>query len=235
MNKVWLQGVSVSPILAGIISKTLADRLQAAEGNIRARMGHGTRATEGRLIMFVDDGKIYASSRSFITNTRHIREPYIVTQTWARELGVQLDEDKTVFAHYPAQLRRVGKRAVADLPRPALSLPREDGGAEDVLQPRAQYRWLGIIWDSKLLFNAHVARMAERAASAVTTLAMLGTTRTGLTPAFLRTLDIACTVSILTLASTVWYAANERHVTTHARKQAGGGPSARDVPDLGRV
>ncbi|KZV78206.1 hypothetical protein EXIGLDRAFT_692106 [Exidia glandulosa HHB12029] len=124
-------------------------------------MGQNTRATAGRLIMFVDDGKLYASSKTFTTNARHIQRLYAVTQQWARDFGVQLNEEKRDFAHFSANLRSINNRPAARAQRPALRLPREDGEGEDVLRPKAQYRWLGVIWDPKLLFNAHVARMAE--------------------------------------------------------------------------
>ncbi|KZV81663.1 hypothetical protein EXIGLDRAFT_567478, partial [Exidia glandulosa HHB12029] len=66
-------------------------------------------------------------------------------------------------------------------------------------------RWLGIYWDAKLQFGAHVKRMAARADGVVDALAMLGNTMSGMPPILLRSVHIACTLSILCFGAAVWY------------------------------
>lgn len=197
------QGSSVSPILAGIFSNSLGQRLAAQAPVLRQLLPNSMAPTEGRLIMYVDDGKIYVSSRSFNVNNRHLRALYTITLRWARDFGVSLDTDKRDFSHYVVGVRRLNGRKIGTA-RPALSLPRP-GAADDILPAQRCYRWLGIWWDPGLHFTAHVTQMAERAGNAVTALAMLGTTTTGLSPAQLRTVHIACTLSILCFGATVWY------------------------------
>lgn len=197
------QGSSVSPILASIFSKPLADRLAAAAPRLRRLLAQNQTPTEGRLSMFVDDGLLYASSRSFTTNNQHIAFLYGVTKGWADDFGVELDPIKCDFSHFTLGLRNLNGRAIGHH-RPSLTLPRADGGV-DTLVPSQCYRWLGIWWDPKFTFAAHVSQMAERASSAVSALSMLGKTTQGLSPLQLRQVHTACTLSILTFGATVWY------------------------------
>jgi ribonuclease HI len=111
---------------------------------------------------------------------------------------------KRDFAHFWLNMRSIGGVRIADMPKPNLVLTNGDGSASS-LAPSATYRWLGIFWDSRFFFDEHIRQMATRADSAVTALTMLGKTTSGLPPVQLRNVHIACTLSILTFGSNVWY------------------------------
>ena len=198
------QGSPVSPVLAAIFSRTLDIRIAEAAPLLRQMQQQADQALEGRLIMYVDDGKLYVSSRSMSSNTWHLRALYKVAREWARAEGLELDDAKQDAMHYTGHLRKIDGQWLKDLERPSLYLPNNAGG-NTVLQPTDSYRWLGIFWDPKLRFESHVRRMMERGHSSVTALHMLGNSVRGLRPTHLRTLHMACTMSILTFGASVWY------------------------------
>ena len=198
------QGSPVSPVLAAIFSRTLDKRITDAAPMLQRMQQASDHATEGRLIMYVDDGKLYVASRSMSGNAWHLRALYIVARQWARDEGLELDDAKQDAMHYTGHMRKLDGQWLKDMERPSLYLPNNAGG-NTVLQPTESYRWLGIYWDPKLRFDAHVRRMTERGHSSVTALQMLGNSIRGLRPAHLRTLHMACTMSILTFGTSVWY------------------------------
>lgn len=204
------QGSPVSPILAAIFSRTLDDRIRAAAPGILARIRMlDASAIEGRLIMFVDDGKLYVSSSSLDTNVQHLRELYKVARAWARDEGLILDDEKQDFTHFTCSLQKLDGTPVRQLARPALRLPNNSGG-ESTIRPAESYRWLGIHWDPRLNFATHVKRMAARASGVVNAMRMLGNTMSGLSPLFMRSIHIACTLSILCFGASVWYKAKRQ-------------------------
>ncbi|KAI0326300.1 hypothetical protein GY45DRAFT_1219429, partial [Cubamyces sp. BRFM 1775] len=66
------------------------------------------------------------------------------------------------------------------------------------LQPSAQWKYLGFRLDPKLTFRAHIAFFAERAATTVNAMLMLGNSIRGLTALQKRTLYISCVLPLLT-------------------------------------
>lgn len=83
------------------------------------------------------------------------------------------------------------------------------------LEPAQTYRWLGIIWDGQLKFAAHVKRAAFSGASVVAALKMLGNTKSGLRPVFLRQVHSACVLPVLEFGSIVWFTGHRQKGLTH--------------------
>lgn len=198
------QGSPVSPILAALFSKTLDTRVREAAPGIRARLNPHHNPSEGRLISYVDDGKLYVSSASLDTNVKHLAALFDVARAWATDEGLVLDDDKRDFVHYTCALRKVGGRQVKTMPRPPLHVPDNNGGMQTI-QPAATYRWPGIIWDAKLTFASHVKRMTVRGANVVAALSMIGITTSGVRPLHLRQIHVACVLLILLFGSLVWF------------------------------
>lgn len=197
------QGSPVSPILAALFS-TLNTRVREAAPGIRARLNPRHNPSEGGLISYIDDGKLYVSSASLATNVKHLAALFDVARAWAADECLVLDDNKCDLMHYTCAVRKVGGRHVRIVPRPPPRVP-DNNGSMQTIQPVATYRWLGIIWDSKLTFAAHVKCMAERGANVVAALSMLENTTSGLRPLHLRQIHIACILSILTFGSLLWF------------------------------
>ncbi|KIM52269.1 hypothetical protein SCLCIDRAFT_89751, partial [Scleroderma citrinum Foug A] len=66
-------------------------------------------------------------------------------------------------------------------------------------------KWLGITFDSKLLFNEYVKAATNKAENIAKGLTMLGNTVRGLHQCLLRTIYGACMQSVMTYASLVWW------------------------------
>lgn len=218
------QGSPVSPILAAIFSKTLDTRIRAAAPAILALLPARHRPVEGRMIMYVDDVKLYTASKSLDTNVRYLAALYRVAMRWASDEGLLLDDEKRDFTHFVCSLRKLDGRRIKTLPRPALRVPSNDGTVR-ALQPATSYRWLGIIWDPRLSFGPHVKRMAERGASAASALSMLGNTKSGMRPVQLRQIHVACVLPVLMFGALVWFTGHRqatllRHLDVVVRRSA---------------
>lgn len=66
-------------------------------------------------------------------------------------------------------------------------------------------RWLGVYFDSRLLFKEHVAKMASKRRKAVSSLKMLVNTIHGVEPIIMRKAIHACILPILTYEAPVWW------------------------------
>ncbi|KAI0332378.1 hypothetical protein GY45DRAFT_1209323, partial [Cubamyces sp. BRFM 1775] len=69
---------------------------------------------------------------------------------------------------------------------------------DEIIRPRAVWRYLGFRLDPKLTFRAHVAYFAERATTTINAMLMLGNSARGLSPIQRRTLYISCILPLLT-------------------------------------
>ena len=80
-------------------------------------------------------------------------------------------------------------------------------------------KWLGIIFNSKLLFNDHVKAATNKAENIVKGLTMLGNTVRGLHQRLLRTVYGACVRSVMTYASPVWWNGKKKHANKLTKVQ----------------
>ena len=73
------------------------------------------------------------------------------------------------------------------------------------LKPLAVVQWLGIFFDPKLTFRAHVDKACAKACRAAMGMCMLANTVCGLHQGHMRRLYISCILPILLYASPVWW------------------------------
>jgi len=186
------QGSPVSPILAAFYSAELLEIF--APPPQASTFPHPDQVTETNLLMYVDDGKLYTSSKFLDTNITTLKAAYIKTEAWLQSPGLSSDVSKREIMHYS---RRRG-----DNSSPSITLQDNDSITRTVT-PTATVRWLGVYFDRKLRFEHHAKSLAARGENTVSSFTMLANTIRGLSHAHLRQLYIACVTNPLRMPSVV--------------------------------
>lgn len=145
--------------------------------------------------MYVDDGKIYVSSKSLYTNVILLQLAYKEVETWLLSAGLAPDLTKREIMHYS---RRRNYNC-----SPPISLLDFDGITR-TLVPDKSVKWLGVHFDRKLLFNHHIKALAARGEIAVNGMSMLANTVRGLSQLHLRRLYLACIIPKILYACPSW-------------------------------
>ena len=191
------QGSPVSPILAAFYSAELIELFTP-------HASHPTldpptcpsQPTPVNVIMYVDDGKIYVSSKSLETNVIILKLAYKEVEKWLISAGLAPDLSKREIMHY-------SRRRKYDC-NPPITLDDYDGITRTIV-PDKFVRWLGVHFDRKLTFNHHVKVVAARGENAVNSLAMLANTVRGLSHSYLRRLYLSCVIPEILYACPAWW------------------------------
>ena len=202
------QGSPVSPILAAFYSAELLERFTPTQQ--ASTFPHPDQATETNLLMYVDDGKLYTSSKSLDTNVATLKAAYTKTEAWLQSAGLSSDVTKREIMHYS---RRRG-----DNSSPSITLQDNDGITRTVT-PTATVRWLGVYFDRKLRFEHHAKLLAARGENAVSSFTMLANTIRGLSHAHLRQLYIACVTPKILYACPAWWTGKQYQIRPLERVQ----------------
>ncbi|MEA2885628.1 MAG: hypothetical protein QOH32_4996, partial [Bradyrhizobium sp.] len=174
------QGSPISPILAEICASGIfAERLPR----------HCT------LRAYVDDHLITAVGPDTATTCFLLQEAYEVLDSYFSQRGLALDADKTELIHFTRQ-HKISER---DRARSITLSPTLQ------IKPKSPLRWLGIYFDTRLLFNDHVRIQRNRASSAFHALRILSNTQKGLSAIHMRRIYIACVRPLLTWGAPIWY------------------------------
>ena len=171
------QGSPVSPILAAFYTAELLEMF--APSSQPSTFPHPDQATDVDLLMYVDDGKLYVSSNSLVTNTSLLKMYYYKTTTWLKSAGLSPDIAKREIMHYS---RRSGDNSA-----PSITLQDDDGIARTIA-PTATTKWLGVYFDRRLRFEHHAKFLAAKGENAVSSFTMLANTVRGLSHSHLRQL-----------------------------------------------
>ena len=116
-------------------------------------------------------------------------------------MGLSLDSAKTECMHFTRNTRSREHRTDVNI-----ILPNALGPGNDfTVVPSKPLRWLGLWFDSKLLWTEHCSRMSNKAQSALAAMSILGNTIRGVTARYLRILYLGCVIPILTWGSELWY------------------------------
>jgi len=125
------QGSPISPILTAFYT---AELLEQFKHNTQANHNQNPdKATEVHLLMYVDNGKLYVSSRSLKTNVEKLKEAYNIAEKWLQGAGLSPDYTKRELMHYT---RRKNDGS------PSITFKDEDG-TRHMVKPEATVRWLG--------------------------------------------------------------------------------------------
>jgi hypothetical protein len=146
------------------------------------------------MFMYVDDGKLFVSSKSLETNIVLLHAAYTRADRWLISAGLAPDFSKRELMHYTRR-RNDGS--------PSMTFNDSDG-KQRVVTPEATVRWLGVHFDRKLHFVQHVKLAAARGENAVNGLTMLANTVKGLSQVLLRRLYISCVVPKILYACPLW-------------------------------
>jgi ribonuclease HI len=160
--------------------------------------------------MYVDDGKLYTSSKSLATNISILKSAYVKTETWLKSAGLSSDVSKREIMHYS---RRRG-----DNSSPSITLLDNDGVTRTVT-PTATVKWLGVVFDRKLRFEHHAKSLAARGENAVASFIMLANTIRGLSHIHLRQLYISSVIPKILYACPAWWTGKQYQIRPLERVQ----------------
>ena len=202
------QGSPVSPILAAFYTSELMEMFEQAANEVTT-LPLPDDPTSVTLFMYVDDGKLFVSSKSLETNINLLKTAYRRVDNWLRSVGLAPDLTKRELMHYTRRPKDGS---------PAIELTEHDG-SRSTIPAAATVKWLGVYFDRKLLFNHHVKTLAARAETAVRGLTMLANTVKGLSQVHLRHLYKACVIPVMTYACAAWWNGKKTHSNTLERIQ----------------
>ncbi|KAF8686575.1 hypothetical protein AX14_003852 [Amanita brunnescens Koide BX004] len=169
-----------------------------------------------RSLFFVDDGLLYAASRSLKQNASRIERKLQEVTTALACIGLYIEADKTELIHFPGYvLAGTGPRHAEILNRPSITV--NDGNSTFVVKPKDCIRYLGFYFSSTLDWNAHIRFYFNRAFSTIRAFKMLGSSIRGLDTLQCRNAYQACVLSVLTYGLPLWYAPNGKGVSRHIR------------------
>lgn len=148
------------------------------------------RLTKGRF-GYADDGAMLAVGATTQVVHAKLQKHLDITLAWGQENGVLFDSAKTELQYFHR------KRKANDLP---LHLPE---GLE--ILPNKATRWLGVFFDRKLSFKAHVQTACLRAKQITDHVQRLCRTVKGAKPALLRQAVQGCAFATLFYGAETWY------------------------------
>jgi len=186
------QGSPISPILAAFYTADLLEQFQPKQA------GQGepnpNKTTDVHLLMYVDDSKLYMSSKSLKTNITHLKEAYNKAENWLKAAGLSPDYAKRELMHYT---RRKNNGS------PSISFDDGDG-THRIVKPESTVRWLGVHFDWKLCFQKHATILAAQGKNTVSGLTMLANTVCSLSQTHLQHLYLTCVSPKILYACPVW-------------------------------
>lgn len=181
------QGSPVSPILAELFASSALTLFSSTADQVHLRA-------------YVDDHLLSTSSKSVGQNIRVLQRAYTRLQEYLQSIGLGLDSAKTECMHFSRN-----PRIKLQLSAPIFLKDAEGPGRHFICRPSTPLRWLGLWLDPGLRWTQHVERMANKGASALLALSLLGNTTRGMTSSHLRILYLGCVIPILTWGAELWY------------------------------
>lgn len=210
------QGSPVSGILSAFYSTGLIEFMQQRRAcAVQMRQLNPTFISPS-LSLYVDDGRATVHSDSLELNTAELRYAFCVIREWFKGAGLQPDLDELMHHTWRTRDGSFASLAADD----DLSMPYVDADGQMArLRPLPVVRWLGIFFDPKLTYRAHVDKACAKARKAAMGLRMLANTVRGLSQDHMCRLYISCILPILTYASAVWWMQQQWQVQQLQRVQ----------------
>ena len=141
------QGSTLSPILSALYLSPFLYILEKHLKNLNISVS---------IISFIDDGLFISQSKSFHTPNCRLFYNYNVMLNLLEKFGLIVEHSKTDIFHF--------NRSQGIFNSPPLNLtPLE----ETILQPKNTWKYLGFIFDRKLLFYQHVNFYSNKVMSMV--------------------------------------------------------------------
>lgn len=149
-----------------------------------------TEGTEACRLSYMDDFSFSVASNSAKANCKTLEKIASNLILTARHSAIQFDVDKTELIHFHNK-----RSAVEDAVQVGTA----------TVKPKTEVRWLGVFFDAKLSFRAHVEKKAAAATRALYGLQRLGNTQRGLSLQAARQLYVACVNSVGDFGVPVWW------------------------------
>ena len=148
------QGSALSPILSSLYLSLFLYILEKHFKNLKIPVS---------ILSFVDDGLIIAQNKSFDVSNSQLFCSYNILSKLLISFGLVIEHSKTEIFHFSKS------QGAFSLPPLDLSLL---GGL--ILRPKDSWKYLGFIFDCKLIFHKHIDYYANKALSTVKCMKLLG-------------------------------------------------------------
>jgi len=133
-------------------------------------------------------------SKSFQISNAHLFSSYNVAFNLLSKFGLLVEHSKTEIFHF--------SRSHGILNTPLLDLSTI---GSPILHPKETWRYLGFIFDRKLLFHQHIDFYTNKAISTVKCMKMLGNSMRGLSPHQKHLLYRSCALPIALYGFQMWF------------------------------
>ena len=179
------QGSALSPILSSLYLSPFLYILENRLKSLRILVS---------ILSFVDDGLIIAQNKSLDISNSHLFCSYNVFTKLLDSFRLVIEHSKTEIFHFS------WSQGVFNPPPLNLS---PIGGP--ILQSKDLWRYLGFIFDRKLLFHKHINFYANKAISTVKYMKLLENSSRGINPIQKRLLYRCCILPIALYGFQLWY------------------------------
>lgn len=173
------QGSPLSVILYIIYNSPLLNRLIPSPSAKELSLG------------FIDDVIYVVSSKSLEDNIVHLQKLAAESLKWANTHGAIFDRKKAQLIHF------TNKRKLQPLP--------ELNFGDVTLKPKQEIKWLGVWFDSKLLFNSHLQHVKKTGDFTLHQLRRISKCFSGLPPKETKRLITTILMPRLFYGSLVWF------------------------------
>lgn len=140
---------------------------------------------------FVDDVIHLVASKSLEENMTRLNVPASQSLKWANTHGAIFDRKKAQLIHFSNRRRQS-------------NLPSFTFG-DTILLPKQEIKWLGVWFDSKLLFNSHLQHVKKIGDFTLHQLRRLSKCFSGLSPKEIRKLIVTVLYPRISYGSIVWF------------------------------
>ena len=145
-------------------------------------------------ISFVDDSLFISQSNSINISNSHLYCSYNILTNLLKKFGLVVKHSKTEVFHF--------NRSHGVFNLPLLDLSPLGG---NILQPNNTWKYLGFIFDRKLIFHQHVDFYANKALSTIKYMKMLGNSNCSINPLQKCLLYRSCVLPITLYGFQLWF------------------------------
>jgi len=146
------------------------------------------------ILSFVNDSLLITQSKSFQTSNAHLFSSYNVAFYFLSKFGLVVEHSKTEVFHF--------SRSQGAFSPPPLDLSPLDG---PILYPKDTCRYLGFIFNRKLLFHQYIDFYTNKAISTVKCMKILSNLTRGLSPQQKQLLYRSYALPIALYGFQMWY------------------------------
>ena len=171
------QGSALSPILSTLYISLLLYILENRFKNLNIPIS---------ILSFIDNGLFIVQDKSFLSSNLLLFCGYNILSNLLDSFGLIIEHSKTEVFHF--------SRNHGTFNPPPLDLLLLGG---PILQPKNSFKYLGFIFDRKLLFHKHIDHYANKAISTVKCMKLLGNLSQGINPMQKQLLYRSCALPIV--------------------------------------